>query len=75
MGRGPVRMPGTWLPAAALLPRGIPGVPAPRTDWATESVDFDQRYVVHSEDEEVTAALLSPSVMAVLLDAVPRAPR
>jgi hypothetical protein len=68
-----VRMPGTWLPAAALLPRGIPGVPAPRTHWETESVDFDERYVVHSENEVVTAALLSPSVMAVLLDAVPRA--
>ena len=67
-----VRMPGTWLPAAALLPRGVPGVPAPRTHWATESVDFDERYVVHGEDEQVTAALLSPSVMAVLLDAVPR---
>jgi hypothetical protein len=68
-----VRMPGTWLPSAALLPRGIPGVPAPRTHWQTESVDFDDRYVVHSENEVVTAALLSPSVMAVLLDAVPRA--
>jgi hypothetical protein len=68
-----VRMPGTWLPAAAVLPRGIPGVPAPRTHWETESVDFDERYVVHSENEVVTAALLSPSVMAVLLDAVPRA--
>jgi hypothetical protein len=67
-----VRLPGTWLPAAALLPRGIPGVPSPRTHWATESVDFDDRYVVHSEDEVVTAALLSPSVMAVLMDAVPR---
>jgi hypothetical protein len=67
-----VRLPGTWLPAAAVLPRGIPGVPAPRTHWATESVDFDDRYVVHSEDEVVTAALLSPSVLAVLMDAVPR---
>jgi hypothetical protein len=67
-----VRLPGTWLPAAALLPRGIPGVPSPRTHWATESVEFDDRYVVHSEDEKVSAALLSPSVMAVLLDAVPR---
>ncbi len=67
-----VRMPGTWLPSAALLPRGVNGVPAPRTDWATESVEFDERYVVHGEDEQVTAALLSPSVMAVLLDAVPR---
>jgi hypothetical protein len=56
----------------ALLPRGIPGVPAPRTQWGTESVDFDQRWVVHSEDTEMTAALLSPSVMSVLLDAVPR---
>jgi hypothetical protein len=35
-------------------------------------VEFDDRWVVHSEDERVTAALLSPSVMAVLLDAVPR---
>jgi hypothetical protein len=67
-----VRLPGSWLPAAAILPRGIPGVPAPRTHWATESVDFDERYVVHSADEVATAALLSPSVMAVLLDAVPR---
>lgn len=67
-----VRLPGSWLPAAALLPRGVPGVPSPRTHWATESVDFDERYVVHSENEQVTAALLSPSVMAVLLDAVPR---
>jgi hypothetical protein len=68
-----VRMPGSWLPSAALLPRGISAVPAPRTSWETESVDFDDRYVVHSENEVVTAALLSPSVMAVLLDAVPRA--
>jgi hypothetical protein len=67
-----VRLPGTWLPAAALLPRGVPGVPSPRTHWATESVEFDERFVVHSENEKVTAALLSPSVMAVLMDAVPR---
>jgi hypothetical protein len=66
-----VRLPGAWLPSAALLPRGVPGVPSPRTHWATESVDFDERYVIHSENEQVTAALLSPSVMAVLLDAVP----
>src|SRR4051794_37338523 len=32
-----VRLPGTWLPAAAVLPRGVPGVPSPRTHWATES--------------------------------------
>jgi hypothetical protein len=67
-----VQMPGTWLPAVALLPRGIPGVPSPRTQWDTESVDFDQRWVVHSENEQMTAALLSPSVMSVLLDTVPR---
>ncbi|MFL6101201.1 MAG: hypothetical protein ACJ71T_14745 [Actinomycetales bacterium] len=67
-----VRLPGTWLPAAAVLPRGVPGVPSPRTHWATESVEFDERFVVHSENEQVTAALLSPSVMAVLMDAVPR---
>jgi len=67
-----VRLTGTWLPAAALLPRGVPGVPSPRTHWATESVEFDERFVVHSENEQVTAALLSPSVMAVLMDAVPR---
>src|ERR1043165_2195165 len=47
-----VRLPGTWLPAAALLPRGIPGVPSPRTHWATESVEFDERFVVHSENEK-----------------------
>lgn len=67
-----VRIPGTWLPAAALLPRGLPGVPAPRTEWATESVDFDQRWVVQTDEQQVTAALLSPSVMSVLMDAVPR---
>jgi hypothetical protein len=67
-----VRLKGTWLPSSVLLPRATGGVPAPRTDWATESVDFDQRYVVHGEDKELTAALLSPSVMSVLMDAVPR---
>ncbi len=66
-----VRMPGTWLPAAALLPRGLSPVPAPRTSWATESVDFDRRWVVQTGDQRTTAALLSPSVMSVLMDAVP----
>jgi hypothetical protein len=66
-----VRLPGTWLPAAALLPRGLSAVPAPRTSWATESIDFDRRWVVQTDDERTTAALLSPSVMSVLMDAVP----
>ncbi len=65
-------MSGTWLPPIALLPRGVIGVPAPRTEWGTESVDFDQRWVVQAEDSRVAADLLSPSVMSVLLDAVPR---
>ncbi len=64
-------MPGTWLPAAALLPRGVTTLPAPRTSWATESVDFDRRWVVQTDDQQTTAALLSPSVMSVLMDAVP----
>jgi hypothetical protein len=67
-----VRLPDVWLPSVALLPRGIPGLPAPRTAWETESVEFEERYVVQGEIERVSADLLSPSVMAVLLDAVPR---
>lgn len=66
-----VRLPGVWLPSFALLPRGIGLLPAPRTSWPTESVEFDERYVVQGEVERVSADLLSPSVMAVLLDAVP----
>lgn len=67
-----VQMPGTWLPPIALLPRGATGVPAPRTEWGTESVDFDQRWAVQAVDTRVAADLLTPSVMSVLLDAVPR---
>jgi hypothetical protein len=67
-----VRLPDVWLPSVALLPRGIPGLPAPRTAWETESVEFEERYVVQGEIARVSADLLSPSVMAVLLDAVPR---
>ena len=47
-----VQMSGTWLPPIALLPRGVTGVPAPRTEWGTESVDFDQRWVVRRRTPE-----------------------
>jgi hypothetical protein len=66
-----VRLPGTWLPPVAWLPRVLRDVDDPTTAWPTESVDFDQRYSVHAEDVRCAAALLTPAVMAIALDAVP----
>jgi hypothetical protein len=65
------RLPGTWLPPIALLPRAARGLDDPRTAWPTESVDFDARFAVHTSTVRTTAALLTPRVMAMLLDEVP----
>lgn len=66
-----VRLPGSWLPPIAWLPRATRGWDDPDTAWPTESVEFDQRYSVHASDLWASAALLTPAVMALLLDAVP----
>jgi len=66
-----LRLRGSWLPPIAWLPRGLRGLDDPRTAWTTESVDFDQRYTVHTADLRASAALLTPAVMALLMDAVP----
>ena len=66
-----VRLPGTWLPPVAWLPRDLRELDDPRTAWLTESVDFASRYSVHADDLTTAAALLTPAVMAIALDAVP----
>lgn len=66
-----VRLPGTWLPPIALLPRAARGLDDPATSWRTESVDFDHRFTVHTGSVRTAAALLTPAVMAMLLDDVP----
>ena len=66
-----VRLAGSWLPPIAWLPRALRDLDDPRTAWPTESVDFAQRYTVHCADLQASAALLTPAVMALLLDAVP----
>jgi hypothetical protein len=65
------RLPGSWLPPLALLPRAARDLDDPRTAWQTESVDFDARFSVHTSTVRTTAALLTPRVMAMLLDEVP----
>jgi hypothetical protein len=65
------RLPGSWLPPLALLPRAARDLDDPRTAWPTESVDFDARFAVHTSTVRTTAALLTPRVMAMLLDEVP----
>ncbi|WP_426562780.1 hypothetical protein ACPPVT_18335 [Angustibacter sp. McL0619] len=66
-----VRMPGTALPPMAWLPRSLRGADDPGTAWPTESVDVARRYTLHGSDLRATAALLTPAVMALALDAVP----
>lgn len=66
-----VRLPGTWLPPVAWLPRRLRDLDDPMSAWPTESVDFAQRYSVHADDLESVAALLTPAVMAIALDEVP----
>jgi hypothetical protein len=66
-----VRLPGAWLPPFAVLPRADRGLDDPGTAWPTESVDFDARFAVHTRTVRTTAALLTPTVMTVLLDQLP----
>ncbi len=66
-----VRLPGSWLPPVAWLPRALRDLDDPGTAWSTESLDFAARYTVHAGDLQASAALLTPAVMALLLDAVP----
>jgi hypothetical protein len=66
------RLPGVWLPPVALLPRAARDLDDPRTAWSTESVDFDARFAIYTRTERTTAALLTPRVMAMLLDEVPQ---
>ncbi len=67
-----VRFPGAWLPPVAWLPRRLRDADDPGTAWQTESVDFAGRYSVHADDVTTAAALLTPAVMAIALDAVPQ---
>ncbi|MGN6299850.1 MAG: hypothetical protein ACTHN8_02005 [Angustibacter sp.] len=66
-----VRLPGSWLPPVAWLPRELRDLDDPGTAWLTESVDFASRYSVHADDLTTAAALLTPAVMAIALDLVP----
>lgn len=66
-----LRLPGTWLPPIAWLPRALRDLDDPRTQWASESLDFATRYTVHTDELRTSAALLTPAVMALMLDAVP----
>ena len=66
-----LRLHGSWLPPIAWLPWALRGLDDPRTAWPTESVDFAHRYTVHTADLRASAALLTPAVMALLMDAVP----
>ncbi|KQX65929.1 hypothetical protein [Angustibacter sp. Root456] len=66
-----VRLPGTWLPPVAWLPRELRDLDDPGSAWLTESVDFAGRYSVHADDLTTAAALLTPAVMAIALDVVP----
>jgi hypothetical protein len=66
-----VRLPGTWLPPVAWLPRELRGIDDPGTRWATESEDFRRRWTLHAEDLRVAADLLTPAVMATAMDLVP----
>ncbi|WP_460459679.1 hypothetical protein [Angustibacter peucedani] len=66
-----VRLPGTWLPGVALLPRALRDLDDPATTWPTESLDFSGRWSVHASAVRVAADLLTPAVIAAALDHVP----
>ena len=68
-----LRLAGSWLPPIAWLPRSLRGLDDPGTSWQTESVEFAERFTVHAADLQASAALLTPAVMALLLDVVPPA--
>lgn len=65
------RLPGSWLPPVAVLPRAARDVADPGTAWTTESAAFNDRHTVHSTDDRIAADLLAPHVMAILLDRIP----
>ncbi|MFC6008048.1 hypothetical protein [Angustibacter luteus] len=66
-----VRLPGSWLPPMAWLPRDRRGGDDPGTAWPTESVEVARRYTLHCAELRTMAALLTPAVLALALDAVP----
>ena len=55
----------------AWLPRSLRGADDPGTAWPTESVEVSRRYTLHCADLRTMAALLTPAVLALALDAVP----
>jgi hypothetical protein len=65
------RLPGTWLPPMAVLPRADRDLDDPGSAWTTESDTFNRRHTVHSPDERFAADVLAPHVMALVLDRVP----
>ena len=68
---GMVRLPGAWLPALAILPRSERDFDDPGTRWSTESLDFAARHTVHAESTRYAADILTPHMMALVLDSVP----
>jgi hypothetical protein len=66
-----VRLPGSWLPPMAWLPRAGRDADDPGTAWPTESVEVARRYTLHCAELRTMAALLTPAVLALALDAVP----
>ncbi len=68
---GMCRLPGSWLPPLAILPRALRGFDDPGTRWSTESIDFATRHTVHADDTRFAADVLAPHVMALILDVVP----
>lgn len=68
---GMTRLPGTWLPPLAILPRALRGFDDPGTRWSTESVDFAHRHSVHADNTRFAADVLAPHVMALILEKVP----
>ena len=65
------RLPRTWLPPVAILPRSARDFDDPGTQWSTESLAFAARHSVHAEDTRLAADLLAPHVMALIVDTVP----
>jgi len=68
---GLARLPGSWLPPLAILPRSRRDYDDPGTRWQTESLAFSVRHTVHAEDTRYAADLLAPHVTALVLEHVP----
>ncbi|MGL5828295.1 MAG: hypothetical protein ACRC0L_01840 [Angustibacter sp.] len=64
-------LPGSWLPAMAWLPRQSRNLDDPGTQWSSESADFARRFTVHAEDLRTAANVMTPAVLAIVLDRVP----